>query len=397
MIAISRWNREPIGEQPIEMVERKGIGHPDCLIDGIMEAVSRELCREYVKRTGHILHHNVDKGQICAGMSAARFGGGEITHPLYVLLNGQATSKVGTKEIPVNTLALKAAREYITENTRFLDIERDVEIESKINPGSADLTELFGRSRTVPLANDTSFGVGYAPMSELEKVVLETERMLNSPAYKRRVPAVGEDIKVMGLRQDGRIFLTVAAAFVSRFVPDIHEYVALKKRVAGDIAKHAQKFTDLRVSAEVNTGDNIEKKSVYITVSGLSAENGDSGSVGRGNRVNGVISPMRPMSLEATVGKNPVSHVGKLYNVLAFKIAEQLVEEVPGVAEAYVSLLSQIGKPINKPQAVDIKLLMAPGKKLESVKSKAEYITAAAIENVAELTKPIAEGKIAIF
>ncbi len=56
----------------------------------------------------------------------------------------------------------------------------------------------------------------------------------------------------------------------------------------------------------VNTADDIKKKSVFLTVTGTSAEMGDDGSVGRGNRCNGLITPNRPMSMEATSGKNPI-------------------------------------------------------------------------------------------
>ena len=37
-----------------EVVERKGLGHPDTLCDGIAEAVSRALSKEYIKETGNI-------------------------------------------------------------------------------------------------------------------------------------------------------------------------------------------------------------------------------------------------------------------------------------------------------------------------------------------------------
>ena len=58
-----------------------------------------------------------------------------------------------------------------------------------------------------------------------------------------------------------------------------------------------------------------DESGIYLTVTGLSAEQGDDGEVGRGNRVNGLITPSRAMSLEAAAGKNAVAHVGKLYNL----------------------------------------------------------------------------------
>ncbi|MFB6147348.1 MAG: methionine adenosyltransferase, partial [Candidatus Nanohaloarchaea archaeon] len=52
-----------------ELVERKGIGHPDSICDGVAESVSRALCREYRDRFGKVLHHNTDEVQLVAGSS----------------------------------------------------------------------------------------------------------------------------------------------------------------------------------------------------------------------------------------------------------------------------------------------------------------------------------------
>ena len=48
-------------QQTIEFVERKGIGHPDSIADGLAESVSRALCKMYIERYGRILHHNTDE------------------------------------------------------------------------------------------------------------------------------------------------------------------------------------------------------------------------------------------------------------------------------------------------------------------------------------------------
>ncbi len=89
----------------------------------------------------------------------------------------------------------------------------------------------------------------------------------------------------------------------------------------------AKKSTKRKVVVHVNTADDIKKKSVFLTVTGTSAEMGDDGSVGRGNRCNGLITPNRPMSMEATSGKNPINHIGKMYNLLSTQIAQDCVEE----------------------------------------------------------------------
>ncbi|MHC1565210.1 MAG: methionine adenosyltransferase, partial [Candidatus Syntropharchaeales archaeon] len=146
----------PIERQEIELVERKGIGHPDSICDGIAEAVSRGLCSEYNKRYGTILHHNTDEVAIVAGRSRPAFGGGEIIAPIYILLNGRATRRVGDDEVPVDVIALKAARAYLEDNIHNIDLNSDVVIDSKIGQGSYDLIEIFGSKGEIPRANDTS-------------------------------------------------------------------------------------------------------------------------------------------------------------------------------------------------------------------------------------------------
>ncbi|MGB9719141.1 MAG: methionine adenosyltransferase [Candidatus Anstonellales archaeon] len=393
-IVVSKGGYTPVPELDVEIVERKGLGHPDTLIDGIMEEISIRLCKAYLKEFGTILHHNVDKGQIVGGEAKPEFGGGKIIQPLFILLSGRASYEARGRVVPVQEIALETTKKYIKQNTRFLDPDADVEIMSKIRPGSRDLVELFLRNKGVPLANDTSFGVGYAPFSDAEKVVLAVEKYLNSKEYKKSHPEVGEDIKVMGLRENSKIKLTVAVAFIGRFIHSIDEYVRAKERVTKDILKKAKEITEMDVEVSVNTADDIKNKSVYITVTGLSAEAGDDGSVGRGNRVNGLITPFRLMTLEAAAGKNPVSHVGKIYSVLAFKIAKEINEEYPDLRDISVSLLSQIGRPINEPKMAFIELV---GDTVEPLKSKAHYITEHNFENIEQLTELIVEKKVGIF
>jgi S-adenosylmethionine synthetase len=295
--------------------------------------------------------------------------------------------------IPTQHIALKAAKDYL-RNVRNLDVDNDVIVDSRISEGSKDLVELFLRGPKIPLANDTSFGTGYAPMDELEKLVLESERMLNSPDYKKSHPEVGEDIKITGMREDNKIKLTVACAFVSRFIADLDEYISKKENLKVSLEKFAERITEKEVEVFVNTADDEKNGSVYITLSGTSAEMGDDGSVGRGNRANGLITPYRSMTLEATAGKNPVNHVGKIYSVLSFEIANQIAEECEGVEDVTVTLLSQIGKPIDEPHVASVGII---AKNFEAIKNKARYIVDAQLENILELTNKIALGKVNIF
>ncbi len=343
---------------PLEMVERKGLGHPDTICDALAENLSVALSRFYVERFGAILHHNVDKALLWGGAARPAFGGGEVLAPIEIYLAGRATADFKGVKVPVEEIAIEASRDWLGRHLRFLDPARHVLIHPRVRPTSTDLASLFARSSGAPAANDTSFGVGFAPLDTLESVVLAVERRLNSAATRSSLPAAGEDVKVMGARRGDAIHLTVACAIVDRHVAGVREYFDVKAEVASVALAAAREVTAARVEVEVNTADGAAPESLYLTVTGTSAEAGDDGQVGRGNRVNGLITPYRPMSMEAAAGKNPVTHVGKIYNVLADRIARAIVEEVDGVQEAYCSLLSQIGRPIDEPRLIDVRLCL---------------------------------------
>ena len=357
-----KWT--PIEEQHTELVERKGLGHPDFIADSAAEVASVALSRYYLQKYGTILHHNLDKVLLVGGQANPSLGGGEVLHPIYIIISGRATEYVvkgdSIERVPVGTIVVNAVKDWIRKNFRFLDPDRHVVVDYMIRSGSSDLVRTFELGiKSKPLANDTSFGVCFAPLSILEKLVLETEKYLNSKSFKKAIPEVGEDIKIMGLRVGKKITLTVAAAMISGLIPDVDHYMSVKEEVLNKIRDLATKIApDYEVEVFLNTADRPKSGVLYLTVTGTSAEHGDDGMTGRGNRVNGLITPMRPMSLEATAGKNPVSHVGKLYNVLAKKIAERAIKEVPKIREIYIELLSQIGQPIDQPIVACAKVLL---------------------------------------
>ncbi len=385
-----------VAEQPVEYVERKGVGHPDSLIDGIMERASTDLSKAYINSTGKILHHNVDKGLIVGGSSNVSFGDGVITKPIEVILAGRAARSYQDIEIDVDGIAIKAAKDYLKEHTRFLDLEKEVIFQSKILKGSADLNEIFDRNTDVPLANDTSFGIGFAPFTKTEKLVLETEKLLNGAGYKEKHPEVGEDIKVMGVRDMDEISLTVAIAFVAGKITNWEDYEDKKAKIHSDIRDFARKIAGTEVDVVINNGDNRSGKA-YITKSGLSCEAGDDGSVGRGNRVNGLITPFRKMSLEAAAGKNPVNHIGKIYNILANEIANDIVSLYPQVKECNVSIVSQIGRKIDDPKHLDIKISTERKEELDNIRKKINDIAEQSLENIGYLTQEMISGKHSMF
>jgi len=345
-------------KRPIEVVERKGLGHPDTICDAIAEQLSRSLCKFYRDRFGFILHHNVDKVLLWGGASKPLFGGGEVLAPLEIFLCGRATEAYKGVTVPVAELAMEGTKEWLRDHLKHLDPTRHVRVHSLVRPGSADLVDLFVRQQSSgsPLANDTSIGVGYAPFSSLEATVLNVERTLNSAEIKSRHPALGEDIKVMGLRRANDVDVTLSCAVVDRYVKGIDDYLDVTSKAAQIVAAVAERAGGRPATVTVNGADDIDRGVVYLTVTGTSAEAGDDGEAGRGNRVNGLITPHRPMTMESVAGKNPVTHVGKLYNVAARSIAESVIKEVPGISAAECYLVSQIGKPIREPQLAEVRV-----------------------------------------
>lgn len=344
--------RGELGRLNVEFAERKGKGHPDSICDRAAEELSIALSEYYLSKFGRILHHNVDKCVLAGGQARAWFGGGEVLEPMYLLMVGRATTRVDGEDVPIGRIVIESTKRWMREEFRFLDPDKHLIIDYRIKPGSVDLVMNYEMSEEVPRANDTSFAVAFAPLTDTEKLVLETERFLNSTKFKKELPEVGEDVKVMGMGIGNKITLTIAAAMVSPLIPNKEHYLEVKREVIRKVEDLASRITDKEVEVSLNTADEPEKGLFYLTVTGTSAEQGDDGQVGRGNRVNGLITPFRPMTLEAAAGKNPVSHVGKIYNIAAKIIVEKLVEEEPRIERAYCYMLSQIGRPITQPQLV---------------------------------------------
>ncbi len=395
MIYLINVNTKDFDGKKVEMVERKGIGHPDSIADGISEAVSRALSIEYREKFGFIAHHNTDEVQIIGGKSSPEFGGGKIEKPIYILLGGRATEEYNGKKIDVDNIAVSAAKKYLDSTIRNLDVESDINIESKIGEGSPDLTEMYSRSKETPLANDTSFGVGYYPYTETENVVKEIEKYLNSDETKKDMPWIGEDVKVMAYRNKEKLNITVAAAFLSSEVESLEDYMDKKEIAVSRIYELVEELYEGEFDVFLNTADHPEKGSVYITVTGTSAEMGDDGSTGRGNRTNGLITPFNPMSLEATSGKNPVAHVGKIYNVLSGFIAEKIVEEVEDVESATVKILSMIGKPVDEPQLLNVDIEQKSPD--VDVSEDVESICEEWIGRIPEVMEKVLDGEIKTF
>ncbi len=383
----------------VEIVERKGIGHPDTICDALAETLSRNLCQEYQRRFGEILHHNVDKALLCGGRAAAAFGGGSVVAPINIYLAGRAIIEVGNEVISIKEIAVEGSRAWLKANLHALDPDRHVRIEPVVQQASQDLSELFSRRGLsgIALANDTSFGVGYAPLSPLERLVLAIEKQINGRNRERDRPAWGEDIKVMAVRSADKVEITVACAMIGRFLANMDEYFEQKALLETLVRKLANEHGFPTCNVGVNTADSISPDGIYLTVTGTSAEAGDDGQVGRGNRVNGLITPCRPMSLEAAAGKNPVSHVGKIYNVLARDIAEAIVAAIPEIEGAQCLMVSRIGAPVTQPALVQIKIATREGVPIAELRKQVEGLVASRVARIPELIGGFVAGAVRVF
>jgi S-adenosylmethionine synthetase len=389
----------PLEQQKLEIVERKGLGHPDSICDYIMDDLSVNLSREYLKKFGVIMHHNVDKSLLVAGEVEMKFGGGLVEEPMRLIFGDRATVKVDRVEIPIKEISVQTAKEWFKKNLRFVDPEKHVKYQVELKPGSAGLTDIFKRKGRLLGANDTSAAVGYAPMTRTETIVFETERYVNSDDFKKEFPASGEDVKVMGFRKNNELNLTMSMAFVDQFVESEKDYFKKKAEIFEEVNRFVKENTDFeKITVKLNTLDVAGRGigGIYLTVLGTSADGADSGQVGRGNRVNGLISLNRPFCSEAAAGKNPVSHVGKIYNVLTHRIARRIYHKVDGLEEVYIWLLSQIGKPIDEPAIAGAQVIMKTGNRFEDVRRQVEEVMNFELENIDMFCKELAEGKIPI-
>lgn len=383
------------GARVFEIVERKGLGHPDTLCDALAENFSVALSRFYLDRFGFILHHNVDKILLVGGEARPQFGGGKVTSPIEIFFAGRATRRYKGVEVPIEAIAIESCRQLLRRTFHALDPERHVNVHCLVRPGSEELVELFERRQRsgVWLANDSSIGAGFAPLSPIERDVLAIDHILASAETRAEYPVFGEDIKVLATRSRGATSITVACAFCDQHVSNLDDYLVKKGRLQSLVTEICTGAGEIRVNAADDPGNG----SIYLTVTGTSAEAGDDGEVGRGNRANGLITPCRPMTMEAVAGKNPVSHVGKLYNLAARDIAEAIIRDVPEIAAAECYLVSRIGQPVAEPEFAHLRIAPRGGGSAADFSSRIEPILRQQLSSLDTLWRRLLDQSCSIF
>ncbi len=385
----------PTFKKRFEIVERKGIGHPDTICDLVMDKISVELSKLYLKETGAVQHHNMDKSMLVAGQTENKFGGGKVTKPIKFVMGDRATFEANGKKLQVEDLVVTTAKSWFENNLRHVKDEH-IEFQLEIGTSSQELRSIFKTSESF-VANDTSALVGYAPFTKTESAVLETEQFINSKKFKTEFPESGEDVKVMGFRKNNDLEVTIAMAFVDSYVNSEAHYFTRKNEMKQSIDEFHKGIDFDKINISINNLDSKNKgfEGLYLTVLGTSADSADSGQVGRGNMANRVISPCRPAGAEAIAGKNPVSHIGKIYNAMSFKLAEQIHNDLPDL-EVLVWMYNVIGKPVNEPKAIVVQPISENKLDVSKLKNQVNEIIEKNLDKMNEFCMELALGKIEI-
>lgn len=386
-------------QEAVEIVERKGLGHPDTICDAVMEAVAIQLTQTYLTTCGRVLHFNADKAMLVAGQVACRFGGGSVLAPMRLVMGDRATFEWKNKRIPVKELAERAAYRWFKRHLPRIKPLKDLECQVELKPASEELRSVSERPREA-VANDTSATVGYAPLTPTERLVFQVERFLNGRSFKKEFPDTGEDVKVLAVRSGGDLNVTVAMPFLAPLIRNESIYFkrkacverALTDFMTQKIGRSLSSHVFLNVLDQRGAGE----AGAYLTLLGTSAEAGDSGEVGRGNRVCGIISLRRPASAEAAAGKNPVVHVGKIYNVLAQVLAEDIHKKVHGLSDVTVWITSQIGQPVSLPHTVAVEVTLSRGTTLKAVRPQIQREVQLAFTHMKSFCKDLARGLYAV-
>lgn len=370
-----------------EKAERKGLLHPDTLSDHLASELSRAYSLYTIKNFGFILHHNFDKVGLMGGQAKVSFGKGEITSPIRVLFNGRASDVFGNEIIPIRSLLESTASDFFSKCFPMLSYEKDFkalfEVSTGSSPGQISEYENAENKRahwfkprsssdlgylSKLVANDTSTGYSFYPLSETAQIISDIEKKLNSSEFKKLNKWIGGDIKLTGCRMDSELDITLCIPQLCEFVNSEKEYKSNLEYVREfilDFIKERQSKSN--VSLNINTRDKFDRLELYLTYTGSSIENGDEGFVGRGNRVNGVIDMTRPYSMEGASGKNPVYHVGLLYSIAADRLAKRLYDAFNIPVE--VSLTSQSGRLLADPWETSVAFIgeKPPMKKIEEI------------------------------
>lgn len=352
-----------------DVVERKGIGHPDTLADLIAEEFSNRYSKYCLKEFGEILNHWSDKVVLSGGVSQINFGESTIAKPITAYLFGKAVENVGKHKIPIHDLFKKSC-EHI-----FFNIFHDKSILNYLNyvvDTNSGIGKEHVRSFYLPKSNldiknietyksnDTIICTGYAPYTVTETLAIDLENYINSNKFKKKFNFTGYDVKVM-IVYINRVFdITLCIPFIAKLTESFDFYSISKKYILKNITEYILTLKYLGNSPKfvlnINTKD--FKRNAYLVSFGSALDKGDFGAVGRGNKYSGVISLNRKTNIEAVAGKNPQNHSGKIYTIIAHSISWKIYEKfnIP----IAIDIAAKNGDPITNPTHVIVNYYSNP-------------------------------------
>ncbi|ASU57222.1 methionine adenosyltransferase [Nocardiopsis dassonvillei] len=357
----------PSTDSGFNVVERKGIGHPDSLADLIAEEFSRRYSLHGLDRFGAVPNHWVDKVALVGAEAEVVFGRYTVHKPISAYLFGKVTRSVGDRSIPIEGLFRAAVEDVLAEATGSEDIVRSMRsfVENTAGVGADHPASFYrpsaGEECRVPgggaLANDTAFCSAYAPADPLEVLAIDVENHVNGSSFKDGLDGLGSDVKVMLVRAGSVLEVTVCLPVHPEAVSSHRHYKALVAEAYDRLAAFVNEHPVVRrrpwlTRLSVNTKDH--GRNAYLAPFGTSLGKGDCGLVGRGNKANGVISASGGAGVEALAGKNPMHHTGKLYTLAAARLADRIHAKL-GVPNEVV-LVSRNGDRLDAPSFVGVRL-----------------------------------------
>ncbi|MFF4410155.1 methionine adenosyltransferase [Streptomyces sp. NPDC001404] len=340
-------------EADVEIVERKGIGHPDSLADGIAELASIRYAQYCQREFGAVLHHNLDKVAVLGGRVAFGEADGEYNRPVRVVFGGRASTTFAGRPVPVPDILSGAAHEQLRAALPAYDRTR-VEFRHETTDSSKfphwfaprDLDDLPERHKAV--SNDTAYLVGCAPYSATESATLAAETFMHAQ------PWAGSDIKVMAVRRGREWEFTLCVPALAGTVKTAAEFHGALTDAADQLRFLLEELLAGPVRIQCNAKDSAPKPPLsgqYFTVSGSAVDYGEDGMVGRGNARNGLISPLHAPGTEALFGKNPAYHVGKVGGWLLDQAAAELNARF---GPSRVAAVWRIGSAYSEPAVLSI-------------------------------------------
>lgn len=348
LITIKNSNTFP-HQKNVEIVECKGVGHPDSLVCQIAESVCLGISNFHRKKYKIIPRFNIDQVEINGGEIEVKFRKNKLITPGRISITGKVACFLpGDMEL-INKIVVEETKK-ILRATFDESIFKFFVIKANINRYLGN-NKLFFENQKIPLSEDTSLGIGFYPYTEIEKLTLATNNQLFE--MSKHFP-VGKDTKVMVFRKAKKIQIIISIAFLSNKIKNIEEYFLIERNMGLKLKKFLSNKIKTKFQLVINAADDIKTNKFYITATGTAAEH-DKGSLGRGNGLSGLITPYRPSSFEVVYGKNPVYNVSKLYNILAYHLAKKISKLIKNNNYIEIEILSRIGNPINAPQIIDIK------------------------------------------